>query len=220
MKYGFGVFLTCMMFYLCGSSVYGAVTDYETVVQSAEEEGQPLQTFSTEDGSGGAVTVAACSDTVYVTAKTAEIYSVPGQNGASTAALVLGDEVKRTGVCDNGWSKVSFQKDGDTINGYMQNQMLSTDIQIQPADEEVEVKTDSSILDFPGRKDGEVVGEVLELDEVKRTGTVNDVWSRIEFLDGNGTAQTGYIPTSCLDLPETVQTDSIDEELNAGTLHE
>ena len=66
------------------------------------------------------------------------------------------------------------------------------------------------------RKDGEVVGEVLELDEVKRTGTVNDVWSRIEFLDGNGTAQTGYIPTSCLDLPETVQTDSIDEELNAG----
>lgn len=140
MKYRFGVFLTCMMFYLCGSSVYGAVTDYETVVQSAEEEGQPLQTFSTEDGSGGAVTVAACSDTVYVTAKTAEIYSVPGQNGASTAALVLGDEVKRTGVCDNGWSKVSFQKDGDTINGYMQNQMLSTDIQIQPADEEVEVK--------------------------------------------------------------------------------
>ena len=36
MKYGFGVFLTCMMFYLCGSSVYGAVTDYETVVQNAE----------------------------------------------------------------------------------------------------------------------------------------------------------------------------------------
>ena len=164
MKYRFGVFLTCMMFYLCGSSVYGAVTDYETVVQSAEEEGQPLQTFSTEDGSGGAVTVAACSDTVYVTAKTAEIYSVPGQNGASTAVLVLGDEVKRTGVCDNGWSKVSFQKDGAAINGYMQNQMLSTDIQIQPADEEVEVKTDSSILDFPGRKDGEVVGEVLELE--------------------------------------------------------
>ena len=220
MKYGFGVFLTCMMFYLCGSSVYGAVTDYETVVQSAEEEGQPLQTFSTEDGSGGAVTVAACSDTVYVTAKTAQLYPVPGQSGTETASLVLGDEVKRTGVCDNGWSKVSFQKDGDTINGYMQNQMLSTDIQIQPADEEVEVKTDSSILDFPGRKDGEVVGEVLELDEVKRTGTVNDVWSRIEFLDGNGTAQTGYIPTSCLDLPETVQTDSIDEELNAGTLHE
>ena len=63
--------------------------------------------------------------------------------------------------------------------GYIQNQMLSADIQIQPENDQVEVKADSSILDYPGRKDGEVVGEVLELDQVKRTGTVNEGWSRI-----------------------------------------
>lgn len=106
--------------------------------------------------------------------------------------------------------------------GYIQNQMLSADIQIQPENDQVEVKADSSILDYPGRKDGEVVGEVLELDQVKRTGTVNEVWSRISYVDENGAEQTGYIPTSALDLPETIQTADagIDKKLDAGTLSE
>ena len=64
--------------------------------------------------------------------------------------------------------------------------------------------------------------EALQLDEVKRTGTVNDVWSRIEYEDTDGTTKSGYIPTSSLDLPDTEQSDeeNIDKEENAGTLHE
>lgn len=48
-------------------------------------------------------------------------------------------------------------------------------------------------------KDGEVVGEVLQDDELKRTGTVDDIWSRIVYTDDSGAQQTGYIPTSCLE---------------------
>lgn len=219
MRYRIGAVLMCAVFLSCGSQVYGAVADYEAVVKNAEKQDKTLQTFETEDGSGKTVKVAACGETLYVTAKTAGIFQAPSETGEQTASLVLGDQVQRTGVCDNGWSKVSYQQGDDKINGYMQNQTLSDDIQIKPADDEVEIKTDSSILDFPGRKDGEIVGEVLELDEVKRTGIVNDVWSRIEFVNDQGGTQIGYIPTSSLDLPETELTASIDEELDAGTLH-
>ena len=69
------------------------------------------------------------------------------------------------------------------VIGYIQNQMLSDTDQIEPANEEVEVKSDATVLDYPGRKDGEEIGEVLELDQVKQTGTVNKVWSRIELSE-------------------------------------
>ena len=203
---------------LQGIPVYAGVTDYQTVT---ETDGKTVQIFSTDDGSGNTVKVAACSDRLYVTAKTAVIRATPGENGAELAQAGLGEEVVRSAVCDNNWSKISLERDGNKVNGYIQNQMLSDDIQIQPIEDQAEVRTDCSILDYPGRKDGEVVGEVLELDEVKRTGTVNEVWSRIVYQDESGEEQTGYIPTSVLDLPESVQTAdaSIDKELNAGTLH-
>lgn len=203
------------------TSVYADVTDYNAVIKAEQKENKTVQDFETDDGSGNSVKVAACSDELYVTAKTAAVRSVPGENGSELVEVFLGDEVFRSAVCDNNWSKISVEKDGSRVNGYIQNQMLSEEIQIQPVDEEVEIKTDSSILDYPGRKDGDVVGEALELDEVKRTGIVNDVWSRILYLDENGSEKTGYIPTSALDLPEAVQTADagIDDTLNAGTLH-
>lgn len=121
-----------------------------------------------------------------------------------------------------GWSKVSCEVDGNQIIGYIQNQMLSDTDQIEPENEEVEVKSDATVLDYPGRKDGEEIGEVLELDQVKQTGTVNKVWSRIEYQNADGTDAVGYIPTSCLNLPETAETeeDTIDKDKDAGTLHE
>ena len=69
---------------------------------------------------------------------------------------------------------------------------------------------------------GEEVGEVLQLDEVKQTGTVNGVWSRITYQNDDGTEAEGYIPTSCLDLPDAVaeEADTIDKDKDAGTLHE
>lgn len=220
MKKKFGPMFFAAFLLLHGSFVHAEVDDYKTVTGQADDKA--VQSFSIDDGNGNTVKVAACSDRLYVTAKTAVIRSVPGENGSELMQVGLGEEVMRSAVCDNNWSKVSLEKDGNKVNGYIQNHMLSDDIQIQPAEDQAEVKTDSSILDYPGRKDGEIVGEVLELDEVKRTGTVNGVWSRIVYQDESGAEQTGYIPTSVLDLPETSESADagIDKELNAGTLHE
>ena len=221
MRYKIGAVVLGMVLLGQPAAVYADVPDYATVVESAQKEDKTLQTFETEDGSGNTVKVAAQQETLYVTAKTADIYTVPGEKGEVLAELTLGNQIQRNGVCDNGWSKVSYEGSDGRVNGYMQNQMLSEDIQITPADDEVEVKTDCNILDFPGRKDGEVVGEVIELDQVKRTGTVNGGWSRIEYQDSDGNSQEGYIPTSSLNLPDTENSseDTIDKKENAGTVH-
>lgn len=199
--------------------VYGAVQDYQAVTEADKKDNKVFQAFQTDDGNGNAVNVAAVQDTLYVTAKSAGIYSKPGESGEKLTDVALGDALKRSAVCDNGWSKVSYDASGENIIGYIQNQMLSDTDQIEPADEEVEVKSDATVLDYPSRKDGEEVGEVLELDQVKQTGTVNKVWSRITYQSDDGTEAEGYIPTSCLNLPETAEEDTIDEDKDAGTLH-
>ena len=195
--------------------------DYQAVTEEAQKENKTVQTFETEDGEGNVVKVAACSDDLYVTARSAPVYATPGETGEILAELILGEQVSRSAVCDNSWSKISIEKEGKKLIGYLRTQYLSDDIQIEPVEDEAEVKADSSILDYPGRKDGEIVGEVLEFDKVKRTGTVNDVWSRILYQDEKGEEKTGYIPTSVLDLPEAVKTADagIDKEMDAGTLH-
>ena len=202
--------------------VYGAVQDYQAVTEADKEDNKIFQAFSTEDGSGNSVNVAAIQDTVYVAAKNAGIYSKPGESSEKMGDVALGDTLERSAVCDNGWSKVSCEVNESKVIGYIQNQMLSDTDQIQPADKDVEVKSDATVLDYPSRKDGEEVGEVLQLDEVKQTGTVNGVWSRITYQNDDGTEAEGYIPTSCLDLPDAVteEADTIDKDKDAGTLHE
>lgn len=193
--------------------VYGAVQDYQAVTEADKEDNKIFQAFSTEDGSGNSVNVAAIQDTVYVAAKNAGIYSKPGESSEKMGDVALGDTLERSAVCDNGWSKVSCEVNESKVIGYIQNQMLSDTDQIQPADKDVEVKSDATVLDYPSRKDGEEVGEVLQLDEVKQTGTVNGVWSRITYQNDDGTEAEGYIPTSCLDLPDAVteEADTIDK---------
>lgn len=209
---------------LCHASlVYGEVPDYNTTVKNVQKENKTVQTFETDDGKGNTVQVAANQATLYVTARKTGIYTMPSDSSAELAAVSLGDQVEQTAICDNGWSKVEAEADGEKVIGYIQTQALNSENQIVSVEaEDVEVKSDSSILDYPGKKDGEVVGEVLELDQVKRTGTVNDVWSRIEYQSADGTEQEGYIPTSCLDVPdgqESTGEASIDKKKDAGTLH-
>ena len=208
---------------LCHASlVYGEVPDYNTVVEDTQKENKAVQMFETDDGKGNTVQVAAHQETLYVTARKTGIYTMPSDSSAELAAVSLGDQVEQTAICDNGWSKVEAEADGEKVIGYIQTQALNSENQIVSMDaEEVEVTSDSSILDYPGKKDGEVVGEVLELDEVKRTGTVNNVWSRIEYQNADGTEQEGYIPTSCLNVSDGQESTeaSIDTKKDAGTLH-
>lgn len=211
---------------LCASmlfpaSVYAEVSGYEATLNTYTQEKKTAQQFQIDDGAGNTVNALAKSDTLYVTAKSTAIRSNPGEGGTELRFVLLGTKLERVAVCDNGWSKVTFQKDGeDKISGYVQDSVLSDTETVNKFTDTVTVASDSDIFDYPGRKDGEVVGEVLEDDELKRTGTVDDIWSRIVYTDDNGTEQTGYIPTSCLEGYQETEVAKAEQEkkTKAGAL--
>ena len=211
---------------LCASmlfpaSVYAEVSGYEATLNTYTQEKKTAQQFQIDDGAGNTVNALAKSDTLYVTAKSTAIRSNPGEGGTELRSVLLGTKLARVAVCDNGWSKVTFQKDGeDKISGYVQDSVLSDTETVNKFTDTVTVASDSDIFDYPGRKDGEVVGEVLEDDELKRTGTVDDIWSRIVYTDDNGTEQTGYIPTSCLEGYQETEVAKAEQEkkTKAGAL--
>ena len=95
--------------------------------------------------------------------------------------------------------------------------------EVEAVNDTVTVAVDTDILDYPGKKEGNVIGEVLEGDEISRTGTIYDVWSRILFEDESGRMQTGYIPTSYLEgYEENAGQDSqavTDGNVEAGIIH-
>lgn len=211
---------------LCASmlfpaSVYAEVSGYEATLNTYTQEKKTAQQFQIDDGAGNTVNALAKSDTLYVTAKNIAIRSKPGESGTELRSVLLGTKLERVAVCDNGWSKVTFQKDGeDKISGYVQDSVLSDTETVNKFTDTVTAASDSDIYDYPGRKDGEVVGEVLEDDELKRTGTVDDIWSRIVYTDDNGTEQTGYIPTSCLEGYQETEVAKAEQEkkTKAGSL--
>ena len=140
MKYKFQAVLLSAAILCHGTCVYGAIPDYDTVMKEAKKKSKTVQTFETTDDSGNAVSVAASQENLYVTARTADIYMKPDDKSEVLANVVLGDEVQQNGICDNGWSRVAYEnKDGSRINGYIQNQTLSEDIQIQPGTVRVKI---------------------------------------------------------------------------------
>ena len=212
---------------LCHASlVYGEVPDYNTVVEDTQKENKAVQMFETDDGKGNTVQVAAHQETLYVTARKTGIYTMPSDSSAELAAVSLGDQVEQTAICDNGWSKVEAEADGEKVIGYIQTQALNSENQIVSMDaEEVEVTSDSSILDYPGKKDGEVVGEVIQEDSVKRLATINEIWSQISYKKENGKKGIGYIPTSVLEKTTSAKAAAKAEKIakvdgeEAGVIH-
>ena len=162
---------------LCASMLFPAsvsaeVLGYEATLDTYTKEKKTPQQFQIDDGAGNTVNVLAKSDTLYVTAKNTEIRSNPGDSGTELRSVILGTKLERIAVCDNGWSKVTFQKKGeDKIIGYVSDSVLSDTEIVNKFTDTVTAAQDSDILDYPGKKDGEVVGEVLQDDELKRTGT-------------------------------------------------
>ena len=185
---------------LSPASVSAEVLGYEAALNTYTQEKKSPQQFQIDDGAGNTVNALAQTDTLYVTAKNTEIRSNPGDSGTELRSVLLGTKLERVAVCDNGWSKVTFQKKGeDKVIGYVQDSVLSDTEIVNKFTDTVTAAQDSDILDYPGKKDGEVVGEILQDDQLERTGTVDDIWSRIVYKDDSGAEHTGYIPTSCLE---------------------
>lgn len=89
--------------------------------------------------------------------------------------------------------------------------------EVTAVNDTVTVAIDADILDYPGKKEGNIIGEVLEGDEISRTGTISDAWSRILFEDETGKMQTGYIPTSYLE--GYGENSGTEESAEAGVIH-
>lgn len=117
---------------------------------------------------------------------------------------------------DNKEETVSEEAVGKKDSGKIEDEI--TEVQ-----DTVTVAADTDVLDYPGRKEGSVIGEVLEEDEISRTGTIDDIWSRILFEDDNGEEQVGYIPTSVLeeyeDKNQVASDATSDGTVEAGIIH-
>lgn len=211
---------------LIPAEISANIMNYEETIALYDQEDKAPQSFQIDDGAGGTVTAVAQNDTLYVTVKSAAIHSKPGEGGEEFAQILFGTDVKRVAVCDNGWSKVTVQKeDGAEISGYVPDSYLSDQTAVEKISDSVTAAQDCDILDFPGKKDGEVVGEILESDEVTRTGSVNGIWSRIVYEDISGSAREGFIPTNALEgYNEDTQmaqadTSTSDGTVEAGSIH-
>lgn len=211
---------------LVPAEVSANVMGYEETIASYEQENKGFQSFQLDDGAGGMVTAVAKSDALYVVGKNAVIRSKPGEEGEALGEVLFGAQVQRVAVCDNGWSKVTAKKeDGQEMSGYIFNDNLSDRTAVEEISDTVTAARDCDILDFPGRKDGEIVGEILEEDEVVRTGSIDGIWSRIVYEDASGLDQEGYIPTNVLEgYDENTQvaqadTSTSDGTVEAGSIH-
>lgn len=213
--------------FLFPSAVSADVQDYREVCREYKQNEQTLFTFQINDGENHEVTAVAKRDIVYVSDKKEAIRLSPGEKGKWLKSALLGTELTRVAVCDNGWSKVAYMdKKLGRINGYVSTDALMDTSCRKNVKDTLKVIKDADILDYPGRKDGRVVGEVLELDEVKRTATINDIWSRISYKNKKGKSCIGYIPTSVLEGQKAVTEKTEEEEAitlvdgeEAGVLH-
>lgn len=205
-------------------SVKAEVLDYQGTVNAYKQDNQIPQVFEVDNGNGKAIEVMAKKDTVYVSSKYTTMRTNPGKNGTRIKRFILGTELQRVAVCSNNWSKIIYESKGEKFIGYVPNKYLSDTSQLVKVRDTLKAVKDCDILDYPSRKDGVVVGEVLEQDEIYRTATINNIWSRISYINDQGKKRTGYIPTNVLEGQENVQEVSIDtiatvDGEEAGVLH-
>lgn len=207
-------------------SVSADVLGYEDTLNIYKQDNKIPYTFEIDDGNGAGVVTVAKNDTVYVSKKYVSIRSNPGKKGKRLKNVLLGTELERVAVCDNGWSKIAYLEDGqEKLNGYVPTDSLVDSIHLKKVKDVLKAVKDANILDYPGRKEGEVVGEVLELDEVERTATINGIWSRIYYQNEAGKRRVGYIPTNVLEGQEKVKETAKETEIalvdgeEAGVLH-
>ena len=196
-----------------------SVADYESITNAFKQDNKEYQTENVKDGSVKGTEMVRYEDVLYVSSKTAQICKAPQEGAKCLKTIPLGTEVHRVGICDNGWSKVGFKtKSGKKSTGYILNSSLNETSQINKVNEEVTVTADCTVLDFPGRKDGQQVGELLENDVVQRTGDCNGDWSRISYEEIDGSKVTGYIPNTYLDLEEEQDEEEVADAVDGVTV--
>lgn len=178
-------------------------TTAETETKAAETETaetKAAETEKTQQDKASAASYTDVNETVWAT------YSVSIRSAASTDAdkldvLVGSYSITRTGVGDNGWSKVDYN--GQT--GYIKSEYLTTtkpaaasDSTQQTTEKKQETKetvyaTAGVNIRAKASADADKIGTLAAGGSITRTGKTSSGWSRVDY---NG--QTGYIKSDYL----------------------
>ena len=176
-------------------------TEAETKAAETETaETKAAETEKTQQDKASAASYTDVNETVWAT------YSVSIRSAASTDAdkldvLVGSYSITRTGVGDNGWSKVDYN--GQT--GYIKSEYLTTtkpaaasDSTQQTTEKKQETKetvyaTAGVNIRAKASADADKIGTLAAGGSITRTGKTSSGWSRVDY---NG--QTGYIKSDYL----------------------
>ncbi len=146
-----------------------------------------------------------------VTAKeVTNLRTVPNTSDPDTIAAVLknGDTAKRTGISDNGWSRVEYN--GKTL--YAVSSYLTTDLtakaptptptqapsgpSFEKVDEQVTAKDQTNLRSEPNSQSADTVVAVLKHGDIAtRTGISDNGWSRVEYDGETLYAVSSYLTT-------------------------
>ena len=178
-----------------------AETEAETKAAETETaETKAAETEKTQQDKESSASYTDVNETVWAT------YSVSIRSAASTDAdkldvLVGSYSITRTGVGDNGWSKVDYN--GQT--GYIKSEYLTTtkpaaasDSTQQTTEKKQETKetvyaTAGVNIRAKASADADKIGTLAAGGSITRTGKTSSGWSRVDY---NG--QTGYIKSDYL----------------------
>ncbi len=203
-----------------GLPVSAEVLDYDDMFKSLQEVGSSPAVKEVKDEKGQVVKLLPCRETLYVSAKRTPLRKKPGDGSKRIDGIYLGSRVTRTGVCENGWSRVVYEEKGkDPQRGYIKTSDLSQETQITKFSDYPDVVKEAEILDYPAKKEGLVVGTIRADQQVERTGMIDYVWSRILYKDDKGKEQVGYVPTTCLNAEGMVLPGESSNVVAAGVIH-
>ena len=147
------------------------------------------------------VNVLQVEDKVYVIGKAVPVLETPDDEGKVVGITGIGHKFKRTEVLENGWSKGRVKaagKNAPWLEGYVRNVHLNDSNPLVKVNDAVTLASDGEVLDFPGFKNGNVIGTVSKDDILERSAEVYGVWSRVLFMTDQNKERMGYIPSSLL----------------------
>ena len=192
-----------------------AETEAETKAAETEtEETKATETEKAQQDKASSASYTDVNETVWAT------YSVSIRSAASTDAdkldvLVGSYSITRTGVGDNGWSKVDYN--GQT--GYIKSEYLTTtkpaaasDSTQQTTEKKQETKetvyaTAGVNIRAKASTDADVIGTLIAGYSVTRTSDSNG-WSKVDYNGQTGYIKSDYLTTTKPQVTESNQTSS------------
>ncbi len=187
-----------------------------------ETEDEPAVTGS-ESVNGLAVTPQ--NDTVYLTGSGVNLRSGPSTTYAIAITLPRGTELKRTGVV-NGWSQVQYEggeyyvsntmisatnpNDGD---GAVTGTALTASVNTTEKNDSVTVTEDANLRKGPGTNYDRIT-TVPAGTELKRTGTTDNGWSRVEYNGAEAYIAGNLITTDSGTVSENTGTVKVISKVN------